>query len=173
MVSNSNKRTTDCEWLPLDEDKAPTLAELIRSVSNREVVEAAVAIGAVKKSGKFADIKRIRLLKANLTKLRSIPPADQAELESSWVDLRVYRDKRKYYYFEEPCTVSDTFTPWSINGALAKRLLPYSSVDYSQAELVAAIVVGLLFGYSYPPYRCRYRIKPGENRIRSTRADST
>ena len=67
------------EWLPLDEVKAPTLGELICEVSNRMVVDAAVAMGAVKKSGKYANVKRIRMLKAYLTKIRSITPADPTE----------------------------------------------------------------------------------------------
>ena len=95
MRSYNDKRTSDIEWLPLDEDKALSLGDLIRAVSNREVVDAAVAIGAVKKSGKYTNRKRIRLLKTYLTKIRNITPADPSELEYHetyvWVSLVVYR----------------------------------------------------------------------------------
>ena len=159
------------EWLPLDEVKAPTLGELICEVSNRMVVDAAVAMGAVKKSGKYANVKRIRMLKAYLTKIRSIAPADPTELESRetyvWVSLTLYRDKREYYYFDE------TFTPWQINRALSQRLLPYEPVTYSKAELVAAIVVSFFIRILISDLSRRYDIRRAEHRIISTNENSS
>ncbi len=171
MRSYNDKRTSDIEWLPLDEDKALSLGDLIRAVSNREVVDAAVAIGAVKKSGKYTNRKRIRLLKTYLTKIRNITPADPSELEYHetyvWVSLVVYRDKHEYFYFDE------TFTPWAIDRALAQRLLPDGVCCCGKAELIAAIMVSFLFGDSFPPYRCRYSIKHAEHRIISTSGNSS
>lgn len=126
----------DKRWM----EQLPTLKNLVDSISIRQVVEAATLMGIVRKSRKPSNMKKIIKIKRYLSYLKNMPAPDLYELDENdphqepyvEVNLTVYRAERKHFYFDE------YFSHMPM--ALTQRFFSFYPVDYSPAELLAAIV---------------------------------